>query len=152
MLRWLEKDVNTFCFKSNFPKARYLEEVLASISLSEASGEVVSGFCPAPYRPLDHAVSAVSFLADGLLDCNIFHCWSVAVLCILCKIKSNTRFHFVLLCLCLLCQCRVHVAPWSLVGILNNTSSLQQVFYLTRYFYMKWSWWLHVRWCGTGGF
>ena len=38
---------------------------------------------------LDRAVSGARFLAGGVFECDIFHCRSVAVLCMLYKIRCN---------------------------------------------------------------
>ena len=41
-------------------------------------------------KPLDRVVRSAGFLACGVLDCNLAHRRSVAELCMLFKIKSNT--------------------------------------------------------------
>ena len=38
---------------------------------------------------LDRVVSGACFSAGGVLNCNLSHCWSVAVLCMLYKIRCN---------------------------------------------------------------
>ena len=58
---------------------------------------------------LDRAVSGACFLAGGVLNCNLSHRRSVAVLCMLYKIRCNPCTHFVALNLCLMCQSGLHM-------------------------------------------
>ena len=51
---------------------------------------------------LDRVVSVACFLAGGVLNCNLSHRRSVAVLCMLYKIRCNRSTHFVALYLCLM--------------------------------------------------
>ena len=57
---------------------------------------------------LDRVVSGACFLAGGVLNCNLSHRRSVAMLCMLCKIRCNRCTHFVALYLCLTCQSGLH--------------------------------------------
>ena len=41
------------------------------------------------YRLLDRVVSGASFLTGGVFECDLAHCRSVAVLCILYQIRCN---------------------------------------------------------------
>ena len=73
-------------------------------------------------RLLDRVVSGSSFLAGCVFECNLSHRRSVAVLCMLFKIRRSPNaavpcIHFVVHCVCLLCQCGLHVVPWSVIVI-----------------------------------
>ena len=83
---------------------RYLEEVLASVPWQIACWEMLSGFvlpvleyCSAVWcstvdthlKLLDRAVSGARFLTGGLFQSDISHRRSVAVLCVLYKIRCN---------------------------------------------------------------
>ena len=57
---------------------------------------------------MDRVVSGTCFLAGGVLNCNLSHHRSVAVLCRLYKIRCNRCTHFVALYLCLVCQSELH--------------------------------------------
>ena len=59
------------------------------------SCKMFSGFCPA--RLPIHALSAVSgaqFLTGGVFECDIAHRQSVAVFCVLFKIRCNQKHPF----------------------------------------------------------
>ena len=43
------------------------------------------------HKLLDRVVSGACFLAGGMLNCDLSHCRSVAVLCMLSKIRSNLK-------------------------------------------------------------
>ena len=58
------------------------------------------------------------FLTGGVLDCDLAHCRSVAVLCMLYKIRCIRCTHFVVLYRCCMCQCGLHVVLWSHIAIL----------------------------------
>ena len=54
-------------------------------------GIIKKNYLP-PYRPLkllDRAVSNTRILIGGVFECDIAHCRSVAVLCMLYKIRCN---------------------------------------------------------------
>ena len=57
---------------------------------------------------LYYVVSGACFIAGGVLNCNLSHRRSVAVLCMLYKIRCNRCTHFVALYLCLMCQSGLH--------------------------------------------
>ena len=61
---------------------------LASFGLLFCS--VVFG-CDTHLKLLDRVVSGACFLAGSVLNCDLPHCRSVAVLCMLCKIRCNTK-------------------------------------------------------------
>ena len=83
-------------------------------------------YCPAVWcsaagtllKLLDRVVSGACFLAGGVLNCNLSHRRSVAVLCMLYKIGCYPMHHFVALYLCLMCQSGLHAVLWSHIGIL----------------------------------
>ena len=80
-----------------------IEEVLASILWWIASLEMLSGFYPASFKALfcsivlgcrctplmDRVVSSASFLTGGVFECDLAHRRSMAVLCMLYKIRCN---------------------------------------------------------------
>ena len=75
--------------------------------------------CPSAYihlKLLDRAVSGPSFLTGVVFECDIAHRRSVAVLCMLYKIGCDRLYGA--LQLCRTCQCGLHAAPWSHIGIL----------------------------------
>ena len=53
--------------------------------------EMLSGFCPASFGVLECAVSGAQFLTGGMFECDIPHCRSMTVLCILYKIRCNLK-------------------------------------------------------------
>ena len=57
---------------------------------------------------LDRIVSDASFSAGDVLNCNLSNCRSVAVLCMMYKIRCNRCTHFVALYLCFMCQSGLH--------------------------------------------
>ena len=65
---------------------------------------------------LDRVVRSASFLAGGVLECNFAHRRSVAVLCMLFKIKSNPMHPSAVHCLCLMCWLALLVVLWFLIG------------------------------------
>ena len=68
---------------------------------------------------LDRVVSGACFLAGGVLNCNLSHCRSVAVLCMLYKIRRNPMHPLCgALYLCLMCQSGLHAVLWSHIDIL----------------------------------
>ena len=74
---------------------------------------------------LDRVVSGACFLAGGVLNCNLSHRRSVAVLCMLYKIRLTRCTHFVALYLCLMCQSRLHAVLWSHIGILMRLTAAE---------------------------
>ena len=67
-------------------------------------------------RPLDRAVSGASFLTGGVFVCDLAHRRSVAVLCMLHKIRCNPMHP---LCGALpvpMCRCGLQEALWSHIG------------------------------------
>ena len=56
---------------------------------------------------LDKVIRSAGFLAGGVLECNLAHSRSVAELCMLFKIKSNTMHPFFVMCLGILSWLRV---------------------------------------------
>ena len=72
-------------------------------------------------------VSGVRFLTRGVFECDIGHLWSVAVLCMLWKIRCNPMHPLYWMHLCRMCQCGLHTVPWSLIGTLIFASSLQNI-------------------------
>ena len=57
---------------------------------------------------VDRVVSGACFLAGGVLNCDLSHRRSVAVLCMLYKIRFIRSTHFVELYVCLMCQSGLH--------------------------------------------
>ena len=60
-------------------------------------------------RLLDRVVSGASFLTRGVFECDLAHRRSVAVLCMLYKIRCNSMHLFMVLFLCRMCRCWLHV-------------------------------------------
>ena len=61
-------------------------------------------------RLLDSEVSGASFLTGGVFECDLAHRRSVAVLCMLYKIKCTRCTLFMVLLLCRMCLCGLHAA------------------------------------------
>ena len=59
------------------------------LSVLEYCSAVLSSAADSHHKLLDRVVRSASFLAGGVLECNLAHRRSVAVLCMLFKIKSN---------------------------------------------------------------
>ena len=57
---------------------------------------------------LDRVASGACFLTGGVLNCILSYRRSVALLCMLYKIRCNPCTHFVALYLCLMCQSGLH--------------------------------------------
>ena len=67
---------------------------------------------------LDRAVSGAWFLTVGVFECDIAHRRSVAVLCMLYKIRCNPMLLLnMVLYLDRMCQCELHAVPWAHIGI-----------------------------------
>ena len=69
---------------------------------------------------LDRVVSGACFLAGGLLQCDLAHRRSVAVLCMLYKIRCNPKHPFsgALPGPYVPCQSGLHAVLWSHIGFL----------------------------------
>ena len=67
---------------------------------------------------LDRAVSGARFLTRDVFECDIAHRRSVAVLCILYKIRCNRCTLIMVLYLDHMCQCGLHAVLWSHIGTL----------------------------------
>ena len=71
-------------------------------------------WCSAAYTHLellDRAVSGARLLTGGVFECDIAHCRSVAVLCMLCKIRFMLYTRTV---------CALHAVLWSHIGTLMH--------------------------------
>ena len=88
---------------------------------------MLSRFCLAHFhhgldthlKLLDCAVSGAQFLTWSVFECDIVHRLSVAVLCMLYKIRYNPMHpHNGALYLEYMCQCGLHTELWSYVSIL----------------------------------
>ena len=85
----------------------------------------VLGYCSAVWcsaadthlKLLDRVVVGACFSTGGVLDCDLVHHRSVAVLCMLYKIRCSRCTHFVMLYRCRMCQCGLHVLLWSHIDI-----------------------------------
>ena len=104
---WFQDDLreaSSLSFQSSFSKICYLEEVLVSVHERSLLGRCFRGFvlpfleyCSAVWcsaaethlKLLDRAVSGARFLTKGVFECGIAHHRSVAVLCMLNKIRCN---------------------------------------------------------------
>ena len=70
---------------------------------------VLSSAADTHLKLLDRVVSGACFLTGGVLNCNLSHRRSVAVLCMLYKIRCNPKHPlFGALYLCLMCQSALH--------------------------------------------
>ena len=67
---------------------------------------------------LDRAVSGARFLTGGVFECEIAHRRSVAVLCMLYKIRCNPMHPLIMRYLDHMCQCGLHAVPWPHIGVL----------------------------------
>ena len=61
-----------------------------------------------PLKLLDRVVSGASFLPGGVFECDLAHRRSVAVLCMLYKIRCNPLTLFMVLFLRRMCRCGLH--------------------------------------------
>ena len=73
---------------------------------------------PIHLKLLDRAVSGARFLTGGVFECNIADRRSVAVLCILYKIRCYPMHPLMMHYLERMCQRRLHAVLWSHMGIL----------------------------------
>ena len=74
-------------------------------------------WCLAADKQMDRAVSGTRFLTEGMLECDIADRRSVALLCMLYKIRCNPM-HPLVLYLDRICQCRLHDVLWLHIAIL----------------------------------
>ena len=96
---------------------------------------------------LDRVVSGACFLAGGVLNCNLSQRRSVAVLCMLYKIRCNPKHPL----------CGALPVPYDRTSVNICASPLQnlavaQDFYSPLSISLEWSGWPRVCWCGIGGF
>ena len=76
-------------------------------------------WCLAAYAYLklpDRVVSGTSVLTGSVFECDLAHRRSVAVLCMLYKIRCNPLTLFMVLFLCRMCRCGLHAVLWSHIG------------------------------------
>ena len=70
---------------------------------------------------VDRAISGARFLTGGVFECDISHCRTVAVLCMLYKIRCNPGSSLLMvLYLDRMCQCGLHAVLWSHIGALMH--------------------------------
>ena len=69
---------------------------------------------------LNRAVSGARFLIGGVFECDIAHRRSVAVLCLLYKIRCNLMQPLTVLYLDRMCQRWLHAVLWSHIGTLMH--------------------------------
>ena len=93
---------------------------------------MLSGFCPASFgvlfcsaadthlKLLDRAVSGARFLTGGVFECDISHRRSVAVLCMLHKIRCNPVQSLNSALPDRMCQLGLHAVLWSHIGTLMH--------------------------------
>ena len=106
---------------------------------------------------LDRVVSGACFLADGVLNCNLSHRWSVAVLCMLYKIRCNQMHP---LCGALpVSYVPVRVTRGALIAHRYTcapprcrTSQYRRIFILLLNISLERSGWPRIRRCGIDGF
>ena len=106
---------------------------------------------------LDSVVSGACFLVGGVLNCDLCHHRSVAVLCMLYKIRYNPKHP---LCGCLwspLCanpgytRFFDHTLVYFCASPLQNLA-VPQDFYSSLSISLEWSGWPRIWWCWIGGF
>ena len=104
---------------------------------------------------LDRVVSSALFLTVGVFECDIAHRWSVALRCMLYKIRRNLMHSLNLMVLYLDHGCHrgLHAVLWLHIGILIcrlSTSQFRRTFIaLALSVPLEWSCWPSIRWCGT---
>ena len=67
-----------------------------------------------------HTVSGARFLTGGVFECDISHRRSVAVLCMLYKIRCYRYTRLMMRYLDRMCQCGLHAVPWSHIVTLKR--------------------------------
>ena len=71
------------------------------------------------HKQLDSAISGARFLTGGVLECDSAHRRSVAVMCMLYKIRCNPMHPLIMMRnLDRICQYGLHAVLWSHIGIL----------------------------------
>ena len=135
-------EASSLGLQSSFSKALYLEEVLALfhdrllirrcfwgfvLPVLEYCSAVWCSAADTHLKLLDQVVSGACFLAGGVLNCNLSHRWSVAVLYMLYKIRCNCNPKHPL-CGALplpMCQSGLHAVVWSHIGILMHLAAAE---------------------------
>ena len=74
---------------------------------------------------LGQAVSGARFLTGGVFECDISHRRSVAVLCMLYKIRCNLVHPLNGANLYHMCQCGLHTVLWSHIGTLMHRLTVE---------------------------
>ena len=94
-------------------------EVLSRPFWSTSCSAVWCSAADTHLKLLDRAVSSSRFLTGYVLQCDIAHSRSVAVLCMLYKIRCNPMQPLNnALYLDRMCQCGLHAVPWLHIGVL----------------------------------
>ena len=109
-------------------------------------------------KQLDRSVCGARFLTGGVFECDITHRRSVAVLCMLYKIRCNP-VHPLNGAIAgpYMCQCEVHAVLCSHIGILMHRLAAEPrstagLLFPTQCPSLERSCVPRIRWCGTGGF
>ena len=102
-------------------------------------------------------VSGACFLAGGVLNCNLFHRRSVAVLCMLYKIRCNPMYPLCRASTCALCASPGYTWYFDRTSVYLCASPLQnlavpQDFYSPLSLSLERSGWPCIWWCGIGEF
>ena len=109
-------------------------------------------------KPLDREVSGSSFLTGGVSECDLAHRRSVAVICMLYKIRRNPMAPlYGALSLPYICAGAGYTRYCDRTAVHLCASSLQNLagppdFYCPVSISVERSWWHRIRWWGTGGF
>ena len=106
---------------------------------------------------LDRVVSGACFIAGGMLNCDLSHRRSVAVLCMLYRIRCNPKHP---LCGALpvpYVPVRVNTRCFDRTSVYFCASPLQNLavpldLYSPRSLSLEWSGWPRIWWCEIGGF
>ena len=114
--------------------------------------------CRRHLKLLDRVVSGACFLAGGVLNCDLSHRRSVAVLCMLYKIRCNpAEAQSFWISTCALCgspgymRCFDRTSVYFCVSPLQNLA-VPQEFYSPLSISLEWSGWPRIWWCWIGGF
>ena len=121
-----------------------------------------AGWCSAldlHLKQLDWVVSGASFLTGGVFECDLAHRRSVAILCMLYKVRCNLMhpLYGALPCSAV-CFSAVYTQwmIWVHIGILMASSqqnlTVPHIFYSPLSTYVELSCCPCISWCGTGGF
>ena len=107
-------------------------------------------------KQLDRVVSGARYLTGGVPECNSSHRRSIALLCMLYKIRSNLIrcTLFIAFYLCRMCQYGLHAVLWSLTGFAPNRcrTSPERGRLLSISVSLERSYRPCIRWCETGRF